>query len=210
MIKRLICTIALFSVIVNGEAQIKWPVVNPVTKPWARWWWPGSAVNTRSLSANMNQYAQAGLGGLEITPIYGVAGYESEFIDYLSPQWMQVFSYTLAEAKKLNLQIDMATGSGWPFGGGPLIGDAEACKEFVYKTWTVKKVKALKSTLNLSNNPTSTLLVIPSLIKKELYPTVGTVGKTTLAMLKESEHVKDVKKLARAGVCKQKFAGTGY
>ncbi len=196
MIKRLICTIALSSAILNGEAQIKWPAVNPVTKPWARWWWPGSAVNTRSLSANMNQYAQAGLGGLEITPIYGVAGYETEFIDYLSPQWMQVFSYTLAEAKKLNMQIDMATGSGWPFGGGPLIGDAESCKDFVYKTWTIKEGEGVTEPVVFEQQPYLNAIGNTIADKKELYPTVGTVGTTTLAMLKESEHVTDVSKLA--------------
>src|SRR3989442_1406172 len=153
MIKRLICTIACSAALINGEAQIKWPAVNTVTKPWARWWWPGSAVNNRSLTANMQQYAQAGLGGLEITPIYGVAGYESEFINYLSPEWMQVFSYTLAEAKRLNMQIDIATGSGWPFGGGPLIGDAEACKDFVYKTWTVKEGNGIKEPIAFEQQP---------------------------------------------------------
>ena len=196
MIKKLICTIALSAVILNGEAQIKWPAVNTVTKPWARWWWPGSAVTTRSLTANMEQYAQAGLGGLEITPIYGVAGYETEFIDYLSPQWMQVFSYTLAEAKRLNMQIDMATGSGWPFGGGPLIGDAEACKDFVYKTWTIKEGQSIKEPIAFEQQPYLNAIGNTIADKKDLYPTVGTAGTNTLAMLKESEHVTDVSKLA--------------
>jgi hypothetical protein len=144
----------------------------------------------------MNQYAQAGLGGLEITPIYGVAGYESEFIDYLSPQWMQVFSYTLAEAKKLNMQIDMATGSGWPFGGGPLIGEAEACKDFEYKTWTIKEGEGIKEPIAFEQQPYLDAIGNTIADKKELYPTKGTVGTTTLAMLKASEHVTDVSKLA--------------
>jgi len=196
MIKRLICTIACSAALINGEAQIKWPAVNTVTKPWARWWWPGSAVNNRSLTANMQQYAQVGLGGLEITPIYGVAGYESEFINYLSPEWMQAFSYTLAEAKRLNMQIDIATGSGWPFGGGPLIGEAEACKDFEYKTWIVKEGKGIKEPIVFEQQPYLDAIGNTIADKKELYPTKGTVGAATLAILKESEHVKDVKKLA--------------
>ncbi|MFL5744535.1 MAG: glycosyl hydrolase [Niastella sp.] len=196
MIKRLICTIACSAALINGEAQIKWPAVNTVTKPWARWWWPGSAVNNRSLTANMQQYAQVGLGGLEITPIYGVAGYEPEFINYLSPEWMQVFSYTLAEAKRLNLQIDIATGSGWPFGGGPLIGDAEACKDFVYKTWTVNEGAGIKEPIAFEQQPYLDAIGNTIADKKELYPTKGTVGAATLAMLKKTEHVTDVSKLA--------------
>ncbi|HEY1199703.1 MAG TPA: glycosyl hydrolase [Niastella sp.] len=147
----------IYSIILLGalksQAQIKWPEVNEVTKPWTRWWWLGSAVNNKDLTANMEQYAAAGLGGLEITPIYGVAGYEDQFIDYLSPKWMQVFAHTLQEAKRLNMQIDMATGSGWPFGGGPLIGDEDACKNFVYKTWSVKAGETVKEPIAFEQQP---------------------------------------------------------
>ena len=47
----------------------------------------------------MESYQQAGLGGLEMTPIYGVKGHESEFIPYLSPQWMDMLQYTLARSQ---------------------------------------------------------------------------------------------------------------
>jgi hypothetical protein len=80
MIKRIVFTTSLVTALISGQAQIKWPAVNSVTKPWTRWWWMGSAVNPKDLSANMEQYAAVGLGGLEITPIYCVAGYESQFI----------------------------------------------------------------------------------------------------------------------------------
>lgn len=137
MIRKLLLG-AFLSGILSAQSQIQWPSIDATTKPWTRWWWLGSAVNPKDLTQNMETYAAAGLGGLEITPIYGVAGYENQFVDYLSPQWVQLLEHTLNEAKRLHLQIDMATGSGWPFGGGPLIGAEEACKEFVYKTYTLK------------------------------------------------------------------------
>jgi hypothetical protein len=59
----------------------------------------------------------------------------------------------LKEAKRLNLRIDMATGSGWPFGGGPLIGPAEACKEFVYKTYSLKAGENLKEAITFTQEP---------------------------------------------------------
>ncbi len=105
-------------------------------KPWSRWWWMGSIVNEDDLRAEMAKYAQAGLGGLEITPIYGVKGDEDRFIDYLTPQWVQMLEFTLAEADRLDMGIDMATGNGWPF-GGPWVGAEHACKNMVYKTFTV-------------------------------------------------------------------------
>jgi hypothetical protein len=67
-------------------SQVRWPVISQTAKPWTRWWWQGSAVDKKNLTAAMQQYRDAGLGGLEITPIYGVKGHESEFIDFLSPE----------------------------------------------------------------------------------------------------------------------------
>jgi len=74
----------------SAQAQVQWPTITQLNKPWTRWWWEGSAVDKPNLTAAMQQYQAAGLGGLEITPIYGVKGHESEFIDFLSPKWMQM------------------------------------------------------------------------------------------------------------------------
>jgi len=53
-------TLATFGV----EAQINWPAITQTNKPWARWWWEGSAVNRSDLTWNLEQYRTAGLGGL--------------------------------------------------------------------------------------------------------------------------------------------------
>lgn len=193
MIRKLVYSISVLVTFTTTHAQIKWPAVNAVTKPWTRWWWLGSAVNNKDLTANMEQYAAAGLGGLEITPIYGVAGYEDQFIDYLSPQWMQVFSHTLKEAKRLNMQIDMATGSGWPFGGGPLINDAEACKDFVYKTWPVKTGETINEPIAFEQQPYLDAIGNTLADQHGLY---AGGNSSAVADLKKYAHFKDATKLA--------------
>jgi len=47
----------------------QWPEPTSQTKPWARWWWMGSAVDKENLSFLMHEYQQAGIGSLEIAPI---------------------------------------------------------------------------------------------------------------------------------------------
>lgn len=130
-----------------GITQIQWPPVNQQTKPWARWWWEGSAVNKKDLTANMQDYQTAGLGGLEITPIYGVHGYEKQFINFLSPQWMQMLDHTIKEAKRLELGIDLANGTGWPF-GGPTTSEKDASKTIHYKTYILHGGEELKKNIN--------------------------------------------------------------
>src|SRR5687767_10208546 len=134
MLRKIIITIGFGFVLLNADAQIKWPVVTQQTKPWTRWWWQGSAVNKKDLTWNLEQYKAVGLGGVELTPIYGVHGYEKEFINFLSPQWMDVFNYTLTEAKRLNLGVDVANGTGWPF-GGPWVSNEDASKTIYSKTY---------------------------------------------------------------------------
>ncbi|HEY8458787.1 MAG TPA: glycosyl hydrolase [Blastocatellia bacterium] len=121
----------------NSTTLLDWPPVTSQTRPWTRWWWHGSAVNKRDLSVEMEKYQKAGLGGLEITPIYGVRGAEDRFINFLSPSWMEMLEHTLKEAERLGLGVDMATGTGWPF-GGPWVGAEDACKNFVYQIHSLK------------------------------------------------------------------------
>jgi alpha-L-rhamnosidase len=98
-------------------------------KPWAYWWWLGSAVNERDISKNLEDFAQAGFGGMHIIPIFGVKGEEANFIPYLSPKWVNMLDYTVSEAKRLGLGIDMTLGTGWPLGGAH-VADADAAKSF--------------------------------------------------------------------------------
>jgi hypothetical protein len=118
-------------------AELAWPAVTEETKPWSRWWWLGNITTEDGLRSEMAKYAAVGLGGLEITPIYGVRGKENQFIQYLSPQWVDRFEFVLQEGKKLGLGVDMNNGTGWPF-GGPWVTPEDTCKYLAHKTYTVK------------------------------------------------------------------------
>jgi len=145
-LKKYFFFILLILVVEISFAQIKWPAITQQTKPWTRWWWEGSAVDKPNLTASMQLYQQAGLGGLEITPIYGVKGAEDKFIDYLSPKWMEMLQHSLNEGKRLGLGIDMATGTGWPF-GGPWVNENDACKYIAYKSYSLNGGEFLKDTI---------------------------------------------------------------
>jgi hypothetical protein len=110
-------TICTFPLLAADAPDLGWPAVKRDNKPWTRWWWPGSAVDKANLTSQLEAIAAAGFGGVEITPIYGAKGYDDRFIDFLSPKWMEMLEHVGREAKRLDLGVDMATGTGWPFGG---------------------------------------------------------------------------------------------
>ena len=168
--KYILSLIVFLCLSINIQAQIKWPAITQTTKPWTRWWWEGSAVDKPNLTAAMQLYQQAGLGGLEITPIYGVKGAEDKFIDFLSPKWMQMLQHTLAEAKRLNLGIDLANATGWPF-GGPWTTPADACKNVNVKTWSLKEGEQLNETISfIQQAMVRTVSGAPVDIKSLSYP----------------------------------------
>jgi len=152
MNRKYVLIIAMCWFLKPGYSQIKWPTITEQTKPWTRWWWLGSEVNKKDLSTVMKQYHDAGLGGLELTPIYGVQGEEDQYINFLSSKWMEMFDYTLQQAKQLRLGIDLANATGWPF-GGPWIGDKDACKDMVYKTYTLNAGDVLNDTIQFIQQP---------------------------------------------------------
>ncbi|MDP3070863.1 MAG: glycosyl hydrolase [Opitutaceae bacterium] len=116
----------------DSASALAWPALTKENKPWTRWWWPGSAVDKASLTWQLEKLAAAGIGGVEITPIYGAKGAEARYIDFLSPKWMEMLEHVGREAQRLGLGVDMATGTGWPF-GGPWIDEANALKRAVLK-----------------------------------------------------------------------------
>jgi lysophospholipase L1-like esterase len=101
----------------EDKSALSWPKPTVENRPWTRWWWLGSAVDKENLTAQLTQFRQGGLGGVEICPIYGVKGYEDRHIEFLTPRWMQMLAHTTQEAKRLDLGVDLTTGTGWPFGG---------------------------------------------------------------------------------------------
>lgn len=87
-----LCSIAMivFCAGTLSAQNLAWPEISLEAKPAARWWWMGSAVDRDNLTHNLETYAAAGMGTMEITPIYGVQGNDANDIPFLSPRWMQM------------------------------------------------------------------------------------------------------------------------
>jgi hypothetical protein len=168
MIRKFLLFGLLFSQAVSAQ-QLAWPEITRENRPWTRWWWPGSIVTQNDLTTAMEKYKQAGLGGLELTVIYGVKGEEDKFINFLSPKWMDMFTWSLKEGERLDLGIDMANASGWPF-GGPWVDSTDACKDINYKTWTLTGGQKLSEKVEFIQQPLVRAVGQRPDITKLIYP----------------------------------------
>ena len=124
-----------------ATCQVAWPQPQPESKAGLRWWWPGSAVDDANIKWNIEEYAKAGAGSVEITPIYGVQGNEKNAIPFLSSEWMRQLSNVERIGSENGVLVDMNTGTGWPFGGPTTPIEEAACKAvFIIDTIVIDKV----------------------------------------------------------------------
>ncbi len=86
-------------------------------KPWAWFWVMGGAMDERGLSDELKLMAESGIGGITLIPVYGAKGDEKNYVELLSPRFMELARFASKECGRRGMGFDMAFGSGWPFGG---------------------------------------------------------------------------------------------
>ncbi|MBL7113740.1 MAG: glycoside hydrolase [Bacteroidales bacterium] len=127
-----------------------WPETKASMKPWMRWWWMGNAVDRQNITNRLEEFADAGIGGVEIVPIFGVKGFEDRFIDYLSPEWMEMLVYTIDEAERLGMGVDMIMGTGWPF-GGPQVETEFAASKIIIRNYQIESGKEFRQKIKIED-----------------------------------------------------------
>lgn len=194
--KKLIATCLTCALLTAVSAQAQFlPSPTQEAKPGIRWWWMGSAVDKENLGWNLDQYAKAGIGAVEITPLYGVQGNDKNDIPYLSPRWMEMLRFVEKKDKELGIETDMATGTGWPF-GGPWVPLSEAACKAVFVDTIVdvkKKLMDINFTLPEKERNFAKLKVIKA------YPVAGATKKKRVIALYESRTRQKVKRAAPGG-----------
>ena len=106
--------------VLSCSQEINWPEETQTSKPWTRWWWMNNAVDKENLTRELSEFSELGIGGVEITPIYGVKGEEHRTIEFLSKDFAEIIDFTVDEATRLGLGVDLPAGSGWR-NGGPFV-----------------------------------------------------------------------------------------
>lgn len=86
-----------------------------------RWWWFGPAVTKPELERELRAMKDAGIGGVELQPVYPLAldepdrGFRNS--QYLSDEFLGDVRFAAETAQALGLRFDLTLASGWPFGG---------------------------------------------------------------------------------------------
>lgn len=212
--KRTICIILLAAVAVVATAQ-SWPEVMNEAKPGTRWWWHGSAVDKENLKWLMQQYAEHGIGAVEITPVDAIQGNQANNIPYLSDRWMEMLREVQQNAGELKMEVGMATGTGWPFGGPWVPLEESACKVVIAESsFSGRQAKDLELKVGGGDQPYSRLSKVMAYNGEKAFDVTpfmndGRLSWTAPEGTQEDEKWQVIALYVRFGVLKVKRAAPG-
>jgi len=104
---------------------------NPPADCWphTRWWWPGNPLSKAEITRELEEMRSHGIRGVEQITMGEV--YEKGNISYLSDAFIDMLKHTVAEAKRLDMEVSFNFGGpGWIIGGG-WVPEDEKSKDMV-------------------------------------------------------------------------------
>ena len=112
---------SLFSADPGLESLKKNFVVPPDSaRPWVFWMWINGNVTREGITADLEAMKRVGIGGFQL---YNIAmGVPAGPLDFMSPEWREMFKFATTEAQRLGLEMDCNYDGGWGgYGAGPWI-----------------------------------------------------------------------------------------
>ncbi len=86
-------------------------------RPWTLWQWMNGNVSKEGITADLEAFKKAGLGGAQSFHLdYGLP---QGPIEFNSPAWLDMYLFAAQEADRLGLEIGTHNGGGWSTSGGP-------------------------------------------------------------------------------------------
>jgi hypothetical protein len=134
----LICTIVASCL--SGYSQnitspaisvLKAGFINPpnTAKPGVYWYFMDGNMTKASITADLESMKKAGIGNLVFLEVN--VGVPRGPIDFLSPQWQDLFKHAVRESERLGIEITLGIGPGWTGSGGPWVKPEQSMQHLV-------------------------------------------------------------------------------
>ncbi|WP_207514047.1 glycosyl hydrolase [Longitalea luteola] len=122
-------------------------------QPGCYWWWFNGLVDKQGITRDLEEFKAKGMGEvLLINSADGLGGARMpQGVKFLSPEWRELFRYSLQEAHRLGIKMGVNMSSGWCM-GGPWIPPQHACRWFLQSRLTVSGPQKFSGKLPLPGN----------------------------------------------------------
>lgn len=105
-------------------------------KPGVYWYFMDGNMSARSITSDLESMKKAGIGNLVFLEVN--VGIPRGPVDFLSPEWQDLFVHAVRESKRLGIEITLGIGPGWTGSGGPWVPAAQSMLHLVSSTVTVE------------------------------------------------------------------------
>lgn len=132
-----ICWLASTLTVLAGDS-LRLGFMNPPESARARtWWhWVDGNVTKEGITADLEAMSRVGIQEVQLFNV-GM-GYPKGDAVYLSDKWLELFKFSVLEAKRLGMEMGFNNGAGWSSSGGPWITPEYAMQTIVYSEVTCK------------------------------------------------------------------------
>ena len=160
----------------------------PSAKPLTRWWWFATEIKREDVKHQLDWFKSNNFGGVEIAWVYPLYRYQRMYSrkygreypkdttaqKWLSPEWIEIVSYTKHYSDSIGLACDFAFGSAWPSAasnidkkyGSKIYGDS-TFKQLLTFAWTFPDTQTVINHLD-----SNAFLQFSNPIKQALKPAI--------------------------------------
>ena len=110
----LLVVFVIVASVVTAGPSLEEMFANPPdsARPWVYWYFMDGDTTREGMKADLDAMKEAGIGGVLILEI-GAGRPRRGPVEFLSPKWLELFGYAIAEADRLGIEVAVGTGPGW-------------------------------------------------------------------------------------------------
>ncbi|MFZ4583258.1 MAG: glycosyl hydrolase, partial [Paludibacter sp.] len=108
--------------------------LNPpnASRPGVYWYFMDGNITKEAITADLESMKKVGIGHVLFLEVN--VGIPRGKVDFMSEEWMGLFTYMVRESERLGIVISLGVGPGWTGSGGPWVTGAESMKHLVHST----------------------------------------------------------------------------
>lgn len=111
-------------------------------RPRVWWHWMNGNIAPEGIKLDLDWMHSVGVGGVTIFEgAISTPQVVPRRLIYMTPEWKQAFDYAVTTARKLNMEVAIASSPGWSETGGPWVPAAQGMKKMV---WSATRVEGGK------------------------------------------------------------------
>ncbi|MDX9749051.1 MAG: glycosyl hydrolase, partial [Paludibacter sp.] len=114
--------------------EFKAGFLNPTDeyRPGVYWYFMDGNITKEGLTADLESMKEVGLGHVLFLEVN--VGVPRGKVDFMSEEWMDLFTYMVRETERLGIDISLGVGPGWTGSGGPWVSGEQSMKHLVHSS----------------------------------------------------------------------------